>query len=393
METTTSTSVTDTTDSSSYEQTLCAELAEKREVVLDFTCLKACLDPQREMSPDAAEFNYKDFLYEKLCKGTIFPKLEVLKVRNLVIPNSLSNEDEDHYAELIHGIMQLSSLEELDLSGNRIPEDLQKHITFWNMPRLKKLYLENMELTSLPPSVGRLRHLEILSAKENKLTSLPITLTFCESLRELNLQQNSLRTLPSTVIHLPQLRDLRRLNNPLPQLFNGFEGAPHITISSTPNTSKQENVLFNPDSLQGLCAKASFTHKIDYWSTENLGQLQSRIMDCLASNFKLCEHCNRAIPPSKEMTVDVMLLRYLDLRLVPVQFTTCSSECQASVLQHYRELQTQTQKDIDEEYEKNVREAEALANDSNDSDGKYPKPWHNKLTHNTRNKRLMCTIM
>lgn len=55
METTTSTSVTDTTDSSSYEQTLCAELAEKREVVLDFTCLKACLDPQREMSPDAAE--------------------------------------------------------------------------------------------------------------------------------------------------------------------------------------------------------------------------------------------------------------------------------------------------------------------------------------------------
>lgn len=283
------------------------------------------------------------------------------------------------------------------------------------MPRLKKLYLENMELTSLPPSVGRLRHLEILSAKENKLTSLPITLTFCESLRELNLQQNSLRTLPSTVIHLPQLRDLRRLNNPLPQLFNGFEGAPHITISSTPNTSKQENVLFNPDSLQGLCAKASFTHKIDYWSTENLGQLQSRIMDCLASNFKLCEHCNRAIPPSskcsrwtncgevdlqcwffcfvEEMTVDVMLLRYLDLRLVPVQFTTCSSECQASVLQHYRELQTQTQKDIDEEYEKNVREAEALANDSNDSDGKYPKPWHNKLTHNTRNKRLMCTIM
>ena len=34
----------------SYEQTLRDGLSLKREVVLDFTCLKACLDPQKEKS-------------------------------------------------------------------------------------------------------------------------------------------------------------------------------------------------------------------------------------------------------------------------------------------------------------------------------------------------------
>ena len=59
--------------------------------------------------------------------------------------------------------------------------------------------------------------------------------------------------------------------------------------------------------------------------------------------------------------VDVMFLRYLDLRFVPVRFTTCSEKCQAAVLQHYRELQTQTQADLDREYEITMKEAHTQA--------------------------------
>ena len=59
--------------------------------------------------------------------------------------------------------------------------------------------------------------------------------------------------------------------------------------------------------------------------------------------------------------MNVMLLRYLDLRLVPVQFNACSAECQSQVLQHYRQLQTQTQTDMDREYEESIREAEIQA--------------------------------
>ena len=62
--------------------------------------------------------------------------------------------------------------------------------------------------------------------------------------------------------------------------------------------------------------------------------------------------------------MDVMLVRYLDLRFVPVQFSTCSDSCQAAVLQHYRKLQTQTQADLDREYENSVKQADRLAKSS-----------------------------
>ena len=32
-------------------------------------------------------------------------------------------------ADLLHGVMQLSNLVDMDLSGNQIPEELQKHLT------------------------------------------------------------------------------------------------------------------------------------------------------------------------------------------------------------------------------------------------------------------------
>lgn len=171
---------------------------------------------------------------------------------------------------------------------------------FWNLERLKRLYLDNMGLTSLPSSVGRLRHLEVLSANSNSLVTLPVTLTFCENLSELNLKENKFYRVPSVVLKLPHLEDLRRLGNPLPQLFNGFEVSPHINVK-TPLCAKQTNAVFNPSSLQSLCAKAAFTNKIDYWNnSSSVGPLQCRTLDCFASEFTLCHHCNKDVHyPSK----------------------------------------------------------------------------------------------
>lgn len=69
-------------------------------------------------------------------------------------------------------------------------------------------------------------------------------------------------------------------------------------------------------------------------------------------------------PGKGNLNIDVMLLRYLDLRFVPVRFTTCSEKCQAAVLQYYRELQTQTQADLDREYENTMKEAQREAKKS-----------------------------
>ena len=63
------------------------------------------------------------------------------------------------------------------------------------------------------------------------------------------------------------------------------------------------------------------------------------------------------ITGERNLTVDVMLLRYLELRFVPVQFAACSEECQMAVLQYYRQHQAKTQIDLDREYEESIKQA------------------------------------
>lgn len=155
-----------------------------------------------------------------------------------------------------------------------------------------------MGLTVFPASVGRLRQLEVLSLKNNQLNDLPITLAFCKKLKDLNLSKNKFNLLPGVLLRLPNLQELRRLDNPLSQLYHGFELPPHIKISTPSNSvpsSQKTEPIFNPDSLQTLSSKAAFTHHIDYWASETVGALQCRILDHLASQFTVCEQCNAAM--------------------------------------------------------------------------------------------------
>ena len=148
-----------------------------------------------------------------------------------------------------------------------------------------------MGLTSFPSSVGRLRKLEVLSVRNNHLNDLPVTIVFCLSLKEMNLTNNKFTHLPGILLRLKIIQELRRYDNPLLHLFHGFEQAPHIKISNPP----QEKSVFNPDFLQSLCTKAAFTNHIDYWTSHSVGPLQCKILDCLASQFSLCENCNTAV--------------------------------------------------------------------------------------------------
>lgn len=174
---------------------------------------------------------------------------------------------------------------------------LLSHTQFWNLHNLKRLYLDSMGLTTFPASVGRLRQLEVLSVKNNQLNDLPITLAFCKKLKNLNLSNNKFAFLPDVLSRLPNLQELRRLDNPLHQLYHGFEHPPHINISTPSNSvpCSQTKPTFNPDPLQTLSTKAAYTHHIDYWTNETVGVLQCRILDHLASQFTVCEHCNASM--------------------------------------------------------------------------------------------------
>lgn len=165
-------------------------------------------------------------------------------------------------------------------------------LQFWSLSKLKMLKLDKTSLSQLPPSVGKLKALEELSLSDNKLSDLPITLGFCTKLKILNLKNNSFTIIPGVVLQLQSLTDLKRHGNNILQLFNGFEGLPHISSKQVKSTSAGP---WNPDDLQSLSARALMTNHIDYWENKLLPPLQCKIMDTLASKYKYCEHCHKPV--------------------------------------------------------------------------------------------------
>ena len=80
---------------------------------------------------------------------------------------------------------------------------------------LLNLYLNHNSLSSIPPEIAKLRHLELLDLSGNNLVSVPPELGMLTSLKELYLFDNHLTTLPSELGTLHQLQTLGIEGNPL----------------------------------------------------------------------------------------------------------------------------------------------------------------------------------
>lgn len=89
--------------------------------------------------------------------------------------------------------------------------------TLWQLDFLTALFLNDNNLTKIPPEIARLAQLKHLDLSSNKLRSLPSELGDLVTLRELLLCNNSLRALPNELGKLFQLQTLGLQGNPLPQ--------------------------------------------------------------------------------------------------------------------------------------------------------------------------------
>lgn len=165
-------------------------------------------------------------------------------------------------------------------------------LQLWNLNNLKKLSITNSGLKSLSGSIGRLRKLEFLDLSCNQLCSLPITLSFCKNLDTLDLHKNRFRQLPGVIFQLPKLNTLRRLDNPLTPRYDCY--GPHFTRIVN-ESSHNEKKVYQPLSLQANCTATIFTSKLDYWKTDFIGPLQCKTLDRLATQFTICNHCDRML--------------------------------------------------------------------------------------------------
>ncbi|THH31350.1 hypothetical protein EUX98_g2838 [Antrodiella citrinella] len=102
----------------------------------------------------------------------------------------------------------------LDMGGVNI-KNIPPNSGLFTFTFLINLYLNHNALTSVPPEITKLKHLELLDLSGNNLVSVPHELGMLTSLKELYLFDNHLTTLPPELGSLHQLQTLGIEGNPM----------------------------------------------------------------------------------------------------------------------------------------------------------------------------------
>ncbi|KAF5385920.1 hypothetical protein D9615_002602 [Tricholomella constricta] len=102
----------------------------------------------------------------------------------------------------------------LDMGGVNI-KNIPHSSGLFSFKFLINLYLNHNALTSIPPEIAKLRHLELLDLSGNNLTTLAPELGMLTQLKELYLFDNHITTIPPELGTLHQLKTLGVEGNPL----------------------------------------------------------------------------------------------------------------------------------------------------------------------------------
>ncbi|KAF9501702.1 glucose-repressible alcohol dehydrogenase transcriptional effector [Pleurotus eryngii] len=109
----------------------------------------------------------------------------------------------------------------LDMGGINI-KHLPPSSGLFSYSFLINLYLNHNALTSVPPEISKLRHLEMLDLSGNLLTVLPPELGMLTFLKELFVFDNMISTIPHELGTLHQLQTLGVEGNPLEATFKSI---------------------------------------------------------------------------------------------------------------------------------------------------------------------------
>jgi leucine-rich repeat protein SHOC2 len=164
---------------------------------------------------------------------------------------------------------------------------------------LRRLYLSNEQITTLPENLGNFTYLEELDLENNQLTTLPNSLASLTNLTEINLSSNYFTTLPNSLTSLANLLDLYIGDNQLTTLPDSManlinlewlylEDNPLTDLSILQQLPKLEEVAF----LSVKLPRRYWTKLSDWKSEWLLDEYNSEIRRVLIEQLGYERICN-----------------------------------------------------------------------------------------------------
>lgn len=226
-------------------------------------------------------------------------------------------------------------LEELDLSGLRIPSDVLFFSEIWSLHNLKKLSLNSTGIDRLPPQIGKLQKLEHLSLKQNSLRDLPATLGLCRNLTVLYLESNCFTHFPSVILRLKNLKDL------YPAITSiGYEISTKPTVQTVDlaHVKQPASIVHSPASRKRLCRAAALIDSTCRLNQRVLGlkeweEVLSLLVQC-KYNLAICDRCGRELSHGY-FPVNILHDNNAGLLKISFQLRACSENCQQELASHF----------------------------------------------------------
>ncbi len=156
-------------------------------------------------------------VFEKCGITEADPASVVIIEEGSVVSLDLNNKEitQDGISFLPPEIGMLSNLRVLSCSGNIIDS---LPVEIGNLSNLKKLDCSSNRITMLPAAIGNLTKLTHLDMRHNRLAILPPEIGKCKSLVLLQLWGNKLTSIDEAVVRLPALKELYLKDNRLTAL-------------------------------------------------------------------------------------------------------------------------------------------------------------------------------
>jgi signal recognition particle receptor subunit beta len=148
----------------------------------------------------------------------VLKRIQIVKEQNLKsldLGNDWNTPDKFKLTEFPLEILELTELEELDLSFNRIsiiPAEISQ------LKKLNNLDLSYNDLSTIPEAIATLQNISTLYLSGNQFTTFPTAITQLRKLSTLYLGYNHLTTVPEAIAYLQNLSTLYLNNNQLKKI-------------------------------------------------------------------------------------------------------------------------------------------------------------------------------